>query len=284
MHGEQLSSEFEARREYLHHLALGILGSCDDADDAVQETWLRFARSDPEAIANTAAWLTTVTSRVSLDILRARRVRHTAPITAELAASVVSPVDDPEREAEMAASVGTALTVLLETLRPAERLAFILHDVFAFRFDQVATILGRSPAATKQLASRARTKLQEPRVEVDERLAVDGEVVEAFLAAARDGDFGALLAMLDPEVTLEADAGVARMGGPVRLSGAAAVAGLFSGRAQAAQLARVDGQPGLVWIVRDRPRVVWDFVVDGVRIVHINMLAVPETLARLEVS
>jgi RNA polymerase sigma factor (sigma-70 family) len=284
MHRERLFQEFEERRDYLRTLALGILGSRADADDAVQETWLRLARSDAETIDNPAGWFTSVTSRVSLDMLRARQARRTAQLTAAVAESVAALADDPEREAVMAGMIGDALTVLLETLRPAERLAFILHDVFAFRFEHIGRILGRSPAATKQLASRARAKIRGAQPDVDEPMPVHGQLVEAFLAASRRGDFGALLAILDPDVTLEADTTAARMGAPGGLAGAASVAGLFSGRAQAAQPALVDGQPGLMWIVGDRPRIVWDFVIAGGRIVHINMLAAPDTLASLDLE
>jgi RNA polymerase sigma factor (sigma-70 family) len=283
-HRERLSDEFELRRDYLRKLALGILGSRSDADDAVQETWLRLARSDARAITNPVGWLTTVTSRVSLDMLRARRARPMAQSTADVAECVASLADDPEREALMADTIGDALAVLLSTLRPPERLAFVLHDVFAFHFEDIGAILGRSPAATKQLASRARAKIQGRSPVVDERVRAQREVVEAFLAASRQGDFNALLTMLDPDVTLAADAGVERMGVPSRLSGAAAIAGLFSGRAQAAEPALVDGQAGLVWIVGARPRVVWDFVVEGGRIAHINMLATADTLAILDLE
>jgi len=281
---ERLSQEFEERRDSLCRLALGILGSRSDADDAVQETWLRLARSDAATIDNVAAWLATVTSRVSLDMLRARRARRAAQLTADIAESVPSPADNPEREAFLADTIGTALTVLLETLRPPERLAFVLHDVFAFPFDDIGAILGRSPAATKQLASRARAKIQGASSVVDAPDACRREIVEAFLAASRRGDFDALLSVLDPEVTLEADATIARMGAPSGLSGAASVATLFAGRAHGAHLALVDGQPGLVWTVGARARVVWDFVIDAGRIVHINMLAAHDTLAAVDLE
>jgi RNA polymerase sigma-70 factor (ECF subfamily) len=205
-------------------------------------------------------------------------------LTPEVTESVPSLVDDPEREALMADAIGNALVVLLDTLRPPERLAFVLHDVFAFPFDDIGGILGRSPAATKQLASRARAKIQGSSPVVDAHMPIQREVVEAFLAAARRGDFDALVSMLDPNVTLDADPTVARMGAPSRRSGAASVAALFSGRAHAAHPVLVDGQPGLVWIVGPRPRVVWDFVIEAGRIVHINMLAARDTLASLDLE
>jgi RNA polymerase sigma-70 factor (ECF subfamily) len=282
-HCERLSHAFEARRDYLRNLALGILGSRSDADDAVQETWLRLARSDVEAIDNPAGWLTTVTSRIALDMLRARRARPAVQLTSQVAESMPSLAADPEREVLMADTIGTALVVLLETLRPPERLAFVLHDVFRFSFEDIAMILGRSPAATKQLASRARAKIKGV-PGVDESAPAQPRLVEAFLAASRRGDFHALLEMLDPDVTLAADAAVSRMGAPSELAGAASVAALFAGRAHAAQPMLVDGQPGLVWSTDARPRVVWDFVVEGERIVHINMLAVSETLATLDLE
>jgi RNA polymerase sigma-70 factor, ECF subfamily len=283
-HPERLSSEFEGRREHLRSLALGILASHSDADDAVQETWLRLAATNAGAIDNLAGWLTTVTSRVSLDILRARRARPSAQLTSELTESMPSLAADPEREALMADSIGTALVVLLDTLRPTERLAIVLHDVFDFPFDEIGAILGRSPVAAKQLASRARVKMRGSSTVTGAQVPVPSEVVEAFLAASRRGEFDALLSILDQDVTLAADVTVARMGVPSGLSGAERVAALFAGRAKDAQPILVDGQPGLVWVVRGHARVVWDFIVQRGRIVHINMLAAPATVARLDLE
>jgi RNA polymerase sigma factor (sigma-70 family) len=283
-HRERLSSEFEGQREHLRSLALGILGSRSDADDAVQETWLRLAATDAEAIDNLAGWLTTVTSRVSLDMLRARRARPSTQLTSELTESMPSLADDPERAALMADAIGSALVVLLDTLRPAERLAFVLHDVFGFPFEEIGAILGRSQVAAKQLASRARAKMRGSSTVTGAQAPVQTEVVEAFLAASRRGEFNALLSVLDQEVTLAADVTVARMGVPSGVSGAEHVAALFTGRAQDAQPVLVDGQPGLVWTVRGQARLVWDFIVQRGRIVHINMLAAAATIARLDLE
>src|SRR4051812_39453940 len=233
-----------------------MLGSLDEADDAVQEAWLRLSRSDASAIDNLGGWLTTVVSRVSLDMLRSRASRREddAPRS-----PIAIAADDPERDAVMADSVGSALLVVLDTLTPAERLAFVLHDIFAVPFDEIAVILDRSPNAAKQLASRARQKVQgsDPESAVADPTR-RRSVIDAFLAASRRGEFDALVALLHPDIVLRADTAAVGMGAPGDLHGAAAVAGMFSGRAQGAKPALIDGTPGVVWMVGGRPKVAWD--------------------------
>src|ERR687886_1106260 len=220
-----LATEFEAHRPRLRAVAYRMLGSVSDADDAVQEAWLRLSRSDSEAIANLPAWLTSVVARVSLDMLRARRARREDYVGSWLPEPVVSDADDggdPELEALLADSVGLALLVVLETLTPAERLAFVLHDMFAVPFDEIARIIDRTPVATRQLASRARRRVQGERAVPDPDLHRQREVIDAFLAAARDGDFDALIAVLDPDVVVRADLGAGVL---EEVRGAQAVAG-----------------------------------------------------------
>src|SRR2546421_2864165 len=208
-----LAGEFERHRARLRAVAYRMLGSISDADDAVQESWLRLSRSDSEAIANLPGWLTAVVARVSLDMLRARRARQEDYVGSWLPEPVVRVEDvegDPEYEALLADSLGLALLVVLDSLAPAERLAFVLHDMFAVPFAEIAPIVGRTPATARQLASRARRRVQGASPDPDTDLSRRREVVGAFLAAARQGDFDALLAMLDPEVVLRADATAAR--------------------------------------------------------------------------
>ncbi|HKA93736.1 MAG TPA: sigma-70 family RNA polymerase sigma factor [Acidimicrobiia bacterium] len=280
--------QFEAHRAHLRTVAYRMLGSADEADDAVQEAWFRLNRSDASEIENLGGWLTTVVGRVSLDMLRSRASRREDPAGAEPpdpASAAASPAGgDPEHEAVLADTVGSALLVVLDTLTPAERLAFVLHDLFAVPFEEIGAIVGRSPNAAKQLASRARRKVQGRDAAPDADPARRREVVDAFLAASRGGDFDALVALLDPDVVLVADATAVSMGSPEETRGAAAVAGTFSGRAQAAQPALVDGTPGVVWAVRGRPRVVWDFTIEDGKVVHIDMLAAGETLDDLDLT
>ena len=211
-----LAERFEAHRAHLRAVAYRMLGSLSEADDAVQEAWLRLSRSDTSVVENLGGWLTTVVARVCPDMLRSRKSRREEPLGAPLADPIVSREDgtDPEHEALLADSVGLALLVVLETLAPAERLAFVLHDMFAVPFDEIAPIVGRSPAAARQLASRARRRVQGAAAVPDADLTRQREVVDAFLAASREGDFDALLALLDPDVVLRADAG-SRAGGRV---------------------------------------------------------------------
>jgi RNA polymerase sigma-70 factor (ECF subfamily) len=262
-----------------------MLGSVAEADDAVQETWIRLHRADTTGVENLGGWLTTVVARVCLDMLRSRASRREEPIGEGLPEP--APEGglglDPEREALLGDSVGLALLVVLDALTPAERVAFVLHDMFDLPFDQIASIVGRSPAATRQLASRARRRVrgaEVPNADVSRQR----RVIEAFLAASRDGDFEALVALLDPDVVLRADRAAVAMGATGEVRGATAVAETFSGRARAARPALVDGVPGLVWWREGRPRIVFGFTLEGGRIARIEMVADPERLARAAVT
>jgi RNA polymerase sigma-70 factor, ECF subfamily len=273
---ERLAEEFEAHRERLRAVAYRMLGSGHEADDAVQETWLRLHRS--EGIDNLGGWLTTVVSRVCLDMLRSRTSKREDELTEEVVYDGVvggTSGSDPELEAELADSVEEALHVVLRSLSPAERLAFVLHDLFAVPFDDIATIIGRSPAATRQLASRARRRVQQPDSPADHG---DREVVRAFLRASRNGDFEELLALLDPGAVVRADAAAVRMGSESLVSGSQAVAETFVGRARAAKEALVDGASGAAWQLHGETKVAFGFtVVDGL-ITEIELLADPEVL------
>jgi RNA polymerase sigma factor (sigma-70 family) len=281
-----LVDRFEAHRTHLRAVAYRMLGSQGEADDAVQEAWFRLNRSDTTDIENLGGWLTTVVSRVSLDMLRSRAARREEPAGGTLPDHLESTASgsDPEHEAMLADTVGSALLVVLDTLSPAERLAFVLHDMFAVPFDEIGPIVGRSPNAAKQLASRARQKVQGKGAASGADPARQREVVEAFLAASRSGDFDALVALLDPDVVLVADAAAVRMGSPEEVRGAAAVAGTFSGRALAARAALIDGAVGVVWAVGERPKVAWDFTISDGKVVHIDMLAADDSLDDLDVT
>jgi RNA polymerase sigma-70 factor (ECF subfamily) len=281
-----LVDRFEARRAHLRAVAYRMLGSTGEADDAVQEAWVRLNRSDTCAIENLDGWLTTVVSRVSLDMLRSRASRREEPAGGDMPDRLDSPAagGDPEHEAVLADTVGSALLVVLDTLSPAERLAFVLHDMFAVPFDEIGPIVGRSPNAAKQLASRARHKVQGKGAVSDADPARQREVVDAFLSASRSGDFDALVALLDPDIVLVADSAAVRMGAPEEVMGAEAVAATFSGRAEAAQAALVAGAVGVVWAVAGRPRVVWDFTITDGKVVHIDMLAATDSLADLDLT
>jgi len=274
---EPLAQEFEANRTHLRAVAYRMLGSIHEADDAVQEAWLRLSRSDATEIENLAGWLTTVVSRVCLDLLRARKTRREDPLDE---VPVVAAVD-PEEEAVRADSVGQALLVVLDALAPAERLAFVLHDLFAVPFEEIAPIVGRTPAAARQLASRARRRVQASDAPDADR-ARQRELVDAFLAASRAGEFDRLLALLDPDAVLRVDGAAARMGAS-GATGSAGVAETFSGRAKAAELALIDGLAGAVWSMDGVPKVVFEFSVVGDRIVAIDLLADPELLGELEI-
>jgi RNA polymerase sigma-70 factor (ECF subfamily) len=279
-----LADSFEGHRAHLRAVAYRMLGSRGEADDAVQEAWLRLSRSDTSEIRNLGGWLTTVVARVALDMLRSRASRREDPPVDGLAAADPADGNDPEDQALLADTVGAALQVVLDTLGPAERLAFVLHDMFAVPFDEIGAIVGRSPNAAKQLASRARRKVQGsgPGPEVDPGR--QRAVVDAFLAASRNGDFDALLALLDPEIVLDADAAAVRMGSPAEVRGAAAVAGTFSGRALGAQPALIDGAVGVAWAVEGRTRVAWDFTISDGKVVHIDMLAAVDSLDALDLT
>ncbi len=283
---EWLAEQFEVYRTHLRAVAYRMLGSVSEADDAVQESWLRLSRSDTSGIENLGGWLTTVVARVCLDMLRLRESRHEEPLDEHVPDPIASREDgiDPEHEALLADSVGLALLVVLNTLNPAERLAFVLHDLFAVPFDEIAPIVGRSPTATRQLASRARRRVQGAATASDVDLTPQREVVDAFLAASHGGDFDALLAVLDPDVVLRADYTAVHMGASEEVRGAPDVAGQFSGRARVAQLALVNGTIGLVWASGGHPRVVFDFTIRGGKIVAIDMLADPERLRELDLE
>jgi RNA polymerase sigma-70 factor (ECF subfamily) len=264
-----------------------MLGSAIEADDAVQETWLRLSRSDADAIQNLGGWLTTAVARTCLDMLRARTSRREEQLDdargesneQALGAASYHEATNPEQQVVLADSLGLALLVVLETLTPAERLAFVLHDLFAVPFDEIAPIVDRSPAAARQLASRARRRLQGARSDADADLTRQREIVDAFLAASRGGDLAGLLALLDPDVVVRADA-VAIAGGAMHgIRGAAAVAATFSGRAQTAKRALVDGAPGAAWAPGGKPRVAFAFTIRAGLIVAIDFLADPERVA-----
>jgi RNA polymerase sigma factor (sigma-70 family) len=258
---------FEEHRSRLRAIAYRLLGSAADADDAVQETWLRYSRTDTSDVENLGAWLSTVISRVCLNMLQARKTR------AQPVADVpeTSGDDDPEYEALLADSVGLALTIVLDTLKPAERVAFVLHDVFAIPFDEIAPIVDRSTPATRQLASRARARVQHQDASGAADRLRQAALVDAFLAAARGGDFEALLSLLHPDVVLRADADVVKLGAPAEMRGRDAV-GAFSRRARGATRALLDGAPALVWLVDERPKVVYRFTTDAEQIVAIDLI------------
>jgi RNA polymerase sigma-70 factor (ECF subfamily) len=287
---EILAGRFEANRDHLRAVAYRMLGSQGEADDAVQEAWLRLARADASGVENLRAWLTTVVARVCLDLLRARKSRREKPIAD---AEAVAGREDTQREMEIADSIGLALLVVLETLSPAERVAFVLHDMFNLSFEDIAPIVSRSPAAARQLASRARRRLQGAPADLEADRIRRREVVNAFLAASRGGDFSALLAILDPGVVLRADASMiatslARVGDTPPLTpevrGREEVANTFDGRLRMAQPALVDGDAGLVFAFGGQPRVVVDFVVEDGRIVEISMIADPKSVEGLDLS
>ena len=284
-----LAERFEAHRPHLRGVAYRMLGSLTEADDAVQEAWIRLSRTDTSDVENLRAWLTTVVGRVCLNMLRSRRTRREAPLDTHVPDPIVSREDgiDPEHEALLGDSVGLALLVVLDTLSPAERVAFVLHDVFAVPFDEIAPIVGRSPAAARQLASRARRRVQgAPVPDAD----LDGQwtVVDAFMAAAREGDFEGLLAVLDPEVELRSDGGVARPDLVSVVRGAQAVAAramTFRRFGETASRALVNGTPGgVAWAPDGSPFAVLSATVKGGRIVQIDVLADPDRLRRLDLT
>jgi len=279
-----LAERFEENREHLRTVAYRILGSRGEAEDAVQEAWIRLSRSDAEEIDNLGGWLTTVVGRICLDMLRMRRGRPEQPVGDHSPALADDEVPDPELEAVQADSVGLALLVVLETLTPAERLAFVLHDMFAVPFDDIAPIVGKSPAAARQLASRARRRVQGTPEPTGADVNRQKEIVNAFLTASRGGDFEALLQVLDPEVVLRSDESVLALGGTAMVRGANAVAEQFSGRAQAAVLTLVDGVPGAVWMRRGVPQVVFSFTVADGRITGIDLLGDPDYLRAVDLT
>jgi RNA polymerase sigma-70 factor, ECF subfamily len=283
-----LAGQFEQHRPHLRRVAYRMLGTLDESEDAVQDAWLRLNRVDGTSIENLGGWLTTVVGRVCLDMLRARRARREDSTDAWLPDPIVS-VDeegDPEREALLADSVGLALLVVLETLTPAERLSFVLHDMFGVPFDEIAPIVERSPEATRQLASRARRRVRGARPVPEPSVAEHQRVVDAFLAASREGDFDRLIAVLDPDVVLRSDRAMPR-GAPTEVYGAEAVARQahrFVGLAPFARAALVNGLPGFVVAPRGRPFAVMAFTVAGGRITEIDIVADPDKLARLDLG
>jgi RNA polymerase sigma factor (sigma-70 family) len=286
-----LARQFDSQRAHLRAVALRMLGSAHQADDAVQEAWLRLTHTDAESVDNLAGWLTTVVARVCLDMLRVRERRQevSAEATPEVPAGA-----SPEDEALLADSVGLALLVVLDTLEPAERLAFVLHDCFAVPFTEIAPIVGRTPVAARQLASRARRRVRFDPAVPDTPAAEQRRLVAAFLAAARHGDFAGLLALLDPDVVLRADAVAVEMaaarasaGAPElheEIRGVDAVAQVFAGGARAARLCLVDGLAGASVSVGGRPIAVFAFTVRDHRVVGIDLVSDPETLRSLDLQ
>ena len=285
-----LAEGFEKNRTRLRAVAYRMLGSLPEADDAVQEAWLRFSRSDASGVDNLGAWLTTIVARVCLNMLRSRKARREDPMGVHVPDPVISRADgtNPEDEALLADSVGLALQVVLETLAPAERLAFVLHDMFDLPFDEIAPMVGRSPATARQLASRARRRVRGADVQAPDRdIGRQREVVDAFFAAAHHGDLDALVAVLDPDVVLRSDGGTAHPDASVVLHGAAAVAGRALVIAQPSVPKRpvlVNGAAGVVITLGGQPVSVMGFTVSGGRIVEINAIVDPERLRRVDVA
>jgi RNA polymerase sigma factor (sigma-70 family) len=284
---EWLADRFEEHRAHLRSVAYRMLGSLTEADDAVQDAWLRVSRSDAEGVENLGGWLTTIVARVCLNMLRSRNRRREESLGVHLPDPVISrdAQTQPEEEALLADSVGLALLVVLDTLSPAERLAFVLHDMFELPFDEIAPMVGRSPEAARQLASRARRRVKGAELRASEPdLARQREVVDAFFRAARGGDFDALVAVLDPDVVLRADFGVRRPDLSKVFRGAAAVARqAFIGALPGARLhpALVNGAAGAIVTVRGRPFAVMGFTVAEGRIVEIDAIADPERVRRI---
>jgi RNA polymerase sigma factor (sigma-70 family) len=284
---EWLAKQFEEHRTRLRAVAYRMLGSLSEADDAVQEAWLRLNRTDASGLENLGAWLTTVVARISLNMLRSRKTRREEPLAGRLPDLLVDRMDgiDPEHEALLADSVGLALLVVLETLSPPERLAFVLHDIFAVPFDEIGPIVDRSPEAARQLASRARRRVRAERTVPDADLETQREVVDAFLAAARHGDFDRLVAVLDPDVVLRQDFGQA--GGRREIRGAAAVASQALSYAQIEldiRPALINGVAGAVAFLHGEPFSIGVVTVRNAKIVELDFLADPERLRQLDLS
>lgn len=283
-----LAERFEAARPRLERIALRMLGSAAESEDALQESWLRIDRADTSGVANLEGWLTTVVARVCLDTLKRRKTRREDLTPDDPRGDVASIAlgERPEDEAILADSIGNAMVILLDALQPAERVAFVLHDMFDVPFDDIAEIVGKTPEATRQLASRARRRVRGASPGRDARKQRHDELVRAFLEASRAGNFSALLALLDPQAAIRADKAVLAMGGadyfggamPIR--GAAAVAQTFSGRARAAQPAFIDGEPGAVWMHAGELRVAFRFTIEGDRITGIDLVGDADALAR----
>jgi RNA polymerase sigma factor (sigma-70 family) len=276
-----MTERFAEHRDRLTALAYRILSSRGDAEDAVQEAWLRVSRADTDQVENPAAWLTTIVSRVCLNMLESRRARREDAV-GELPpwpGSHSGGQAGPEDEAVLTDSVGFAMILVLDTLTPAERLAFVLHDVFEISFNEIAAIIDRSPEASRQLASRARRRVQRAAAESGAARSKKREIVSAFLAASRQGDFAALLALLDPGAVLVTDPS----GSAADIRGAEAVTATFAGRAEGARLALVDGVPEAVWVHRGRPKVVFSFTISDGKITRITMDGEPERIRDLDI-
>jgi RNA polymerase sigma factor (sigma-70 family) len=284
-----LAQQFEANRAHLHAVAYRMLGSTTEADDAVQEGWLRLSRADTSEVENLGGWLTTVVARVCLDMLRSRKARREDPLSTHVPDPILSrdPGTGPEHEAVLADSVGLALLVVLEMLSPAERLSFVLHDMFGVPFEEIATMVDRTPDAARQLASRARRRVQGASAVPDADLASQRRVVDAFFAAAHEGDFEALVAVLDPDIVLRSDGGALRPEATAFVRGAEAVASralTFSNLAPFIRPALVNGVPGVVVAPEGTAVSVLAFTVVGGKVVAIDALADPERLARLDLG
>lgn len=282
---KDLAERFEANRNHLRAVAYRMLGSRTEADDAVQEAWLRLSRSDTGDVENLGGWLTTVVARICLDFLRSRKSRREEPLDAHSPEAIPDSGNtaNPEQELVMADSIGIALLIVLETLAPAERIAFVLHDMFDLPFDEIAPVVGRSPTAARQLASRARRRVRGTTGVADANLARQRKVVDAFLAASRDGDFEALLSLLDPDVVFRADPAAMQLGSLAEIRGATAVAETFNGRAKGAQMALVDGGMALAVAIGGKLRIVLRITVAAGRIAAIEAVADPRRLGEFDV-
>jgi RNA polymerase sigma factor (sigma-70 family) len=281
-----LAEKFETERPHLRAVAYRMLGSLAAAEDAVQETWLRLSRSDTNTISNLGGWLTTAVARVCLNMLHAQKARREEPLDISVPEPLTRAQDslDPEEEVELADSVGLALLVVLDTLAPAERLAFVLHDIFAVPFDEIAPLVERSPTAARQLASRARRRVRGMAREDDADLAASREVVDAFLAASRRGDFDALLAVLDPEIVFRADRVAVSRGAAGETRGAAAVIRQLAGRTRFAQPVLVDGTMGVVVAPRGRLVLLLRLIIRGGKIAEIEAVADPAHLHQMHLA
>ncbi len=284
---EWLAQQFEDHRPRLRAVAYRMLGSLSEADDAVQDAWVRLSRADTSEVENLAGWLTTIVARVALNMLRARKTRREQPFDVHMPDPIIDSADgtNPEHEALLADSVGLALLVVLETLTPAERLAFVLHDMFAVPFEEIAPIVDRSPEATRQLASRARRRVRGTPTVPDADLNAQWEVVEAFLAAARKGDFDALVAVLDPDAVLRADGGLTGLSQQVQGAETIASQALLWSRVHLTmRRALINGAAGIVAFLHGRPFSIAAVTVKNGKIVEIDFLADPQRIARLDLE
>jgi RNA polymerase sigma-70 factor, ECF subfamily len=278
-----LAETFGANRRHMKAVAYRMLGSTAEAEDAVQEAWLRFSRADVSEVGNPGGWLTTVVARICLDMLRSRKSRREEPLEAREAEPIIVGGADPEQEMLMADSVGLALLVVLQKLAPAERIAFVLHDMFDLSFDEIAPVVGRSKAATRQLASRARRRVRGTDRLPEAELSENRRIVDAFLTASRAGDFEGLMAVLDPDVVVGGDAAALRLGAG-RLRGAEAVARAFVGRAQAARAALVDGTVGIVVAPKGKLLIAITVTIRNGLIVALDGAAEPEHLGEIKLG